>query len=177
MGRNRETSAACINQLAYFIYLFTITGRKVFVSVQYIIIAEYWSPLGSVISILTGFHLRHAVLLDLFLSSVAAIITLSQMIQHFLTVGFQQWISATVVDMKSPSFVCLTSEVRALFVASCFEVCSQLYGQCSFCCLWASLSEIVPHQIIWLDHLATGPCSALFSLSLSRQNKQPRMEA
>lgn len=116
-------------------------------------------------------------LLNLFLSSVAAMITLSQMIQHFLTVGFQQWISATVVDMKSPSFVCLTSEVRALFVASCFEVCSQLYGQCSFCCPWASLSEIVPNQIIWLDHLASGPCSALFSLSLSRQNKQPRIEA
>lgn len=34
--------------------------------------------------------------------------------------------------MKSLSFVCLTSEVRVLFVASCFQVCSQQYGQCVF---------------------------------------------
>lgn len=44
----------------------------------------------------------------------------------------QQWTSVTVVNMKSPSFVSLTSEVRVLFVASCFEVCSQQYGQCLF---------------------------------------------
>lgn len=92
-------------------------------------------------------------------------------------VGFQQWSWATVVDMTSPSFACLTSEVIALFVASCFEVCSQQHGQCSFCCPWANLSEIVSHQIIWLGHLAIGLCSALFSLSLSRHNKQQRMGA
>lgn len=139
--KNKETSAACMNQHTYFIYLFTITGIKVFISVQYIIIAEYWSPLGSVISILTGFLLRHAVLLNLFLSSVAAMITLSQMMQHFLTVGFQQWISATVVDMKSPSFVCLTSEVRALFVASCFEV--------FFSTVWTMLFLLPLGQFVW----------------------------
>lgn len=77
------------------------------------------------------------------------------MIHFFLMVRSQQWTYVRVVDMKSPSFVCLTSEVSVLFVASCFEVCSQQYGQCLFVSPRAILSEIVPHQIIWLDPLAT----------------------
>lgn len=72
------------------------------------------------------------VLLNLFLCSTAMTKTLSQMIHFFLMVRSQQWTYVRVVDMKSPSFVCLTSEVRVLFVASCFEVCSQHYGQCLF---------------------------------------------
>lgn len=47
-------------------------------------------------------------------------------------VSSQQWTYVTVVDMKSPSSVCLTSQVRVLFVISSFEVCSQQYGQCLF---------------------------------------------
>lgn len=66
----------------------------------------------------------------------------------------QQWTYVTVVDMTSPSSVCLTSEVRVLFVASCFEVCSQQYGQCLFVspgpiCLWLSptkLFGLIPWQ-------------------------------
>lgn len=72
------------------------------------------------------------VLLNLFLCSTAMTKTLSQMIHFFLIVRSQQWTYVRVVDIKSPSFVCLTSEVRVLFVASCFEVCSQQYGQCLF---------------------------------------------
>lgn len=132
-GKNRETVAACLNQHTYFIYLSTITGIKVSNSVQHIIIAESCSPLGSVISVLTGFLLRHTELLHLFLPSGAGMITLSQMIQHFLTVGFQPWINSRRYEI-SFLCVCVTPEVRALFVASCFEVCSQRYGQCSFCC-------------------------------------------
>lgn len=140
MGQNRETSAACINQHTYFIYLYTITGIKVFISVQYIIIAEYWSPLGSVISILTGFLLRHAVQLNLFLSSVAAMITLSEMIQHFLTVGFQQWISATVIDMKYPSCVL---NLRGQGI-----VCSLLFWSL-FSTVWTMLFLLPLGPFVW----------------------------
>lgn len=68
-------------------------------------------------------------LLNLFLFSAENFISNDKL---FLMVRSQQWTYVTVVDMKSPSFVCLTSEVRVLFVASCFEVCSQQYGQCLF---------------------------------------------
>lgn len=40
----------------------------------------------------------------------------------------------TTASQKSPSFVCLTSGVRALCLASCFEVCPQKHRQSSFCC-------------------------------------------
>lgn len=69
-------------------------------------------------------------------------------------VEFQGPVYVTAANLKSPSFVCLTSEVRALCVASCFEVCPQQHGQCSFCCPSVILSAIVLHQIIWLDYLA-----------------------
>lgn len=97
-----------------------ITGRKVFVSSVHL----YCRILVS-----AGVCLRHAVLLNLFLFSAENFISNDKL---FLMVRSQQWTYVTVVDMKSPSFVCLTSEVRVLFVASCFEVCSQQYGQCLF---------------------------------------------
>lgn len=71
----------------------------------------------------------------------------------------QQWTSVTVVEMKSPSFVCLTSEVRVLFVASCFEVCSQQYGQC----LFVSLGPDCPTPNYLAQSLGNG---ALFSALL-----------
>lgn len=47
-------------------------------------------------------------------------------------------------------FVCLTSEVRALCLAPCFEVCPQQYGQCPFCFRSSILSETVLHHYVAL---------------------------
>lgn len=64
--------------------------------------------------------------------------------------GISEASHVMAANLKSPSFVCLTSEVRALCLASCFEVCPQQHGQCSFCCPSVNLSVTVLHQIIWL---------------------------
>lgn len=82
----------------------------------------------------------------------------------FLVFGFGFSFLVFVVESQSPvtwqrlvknlpSFVCLTSGVRALSVASCFEVCPQQHGQSSFCCPSGILSESVL-QIIWLTYCA-----------------------
>lgn len=75
--------------------------------------------------------------------------TLLHMIFFFYG-GISEADHVTAANLKSPSFVCLTSEVRALCLATCFEVCPQQHGQCSFCCFSVILSETVLHQMIWL---------------------------
>lgn len=86
---------------------------------------------------------------------IVVLMGLSHLYDMTLHMIFYGGISAadhvTTANLKSPSFVCLTSEVRALSLASCFEVCPQQHGQCSFCCPSVILSESVVHQIIWLS--------------------------
>lgn len=90
---------------------------------------------------------------------------------------FQRPVYVTAANLKSLSFVCLTSKVTALCLASCFEVCPQQHGQCSFCCPSVIFVWDRPSSIFLASLLGMGDCSAAHSLSLSRQNKQLGMEA
>lgn len=103
--------------------------------------------------------------------------TSSQMINFFFVNGEVSAVDECDSSRYEISFLCV------LHLRGHRIVCSLLFWNLfstvwtmSFCFPGPCCLRLSPHQIIWLDSLATEPRSALLSLSLSRQNKQPRME-
>lgn len=95
----------------------------------------YWAaPLRVITTVSLVSYLFHrgiAVLMGL-----SHLCVIRHLFTRFLFSFFNGGISAAVAaaNVKSPSFVCLTPEVRPLCLACCFKVCPQQHGQSPFCC-------------------------------------------